>query len=59
MPKAGGLEKRYTWRRIEMFFNKEKKKTAFVKAKTAEARKKQKDAIAAYYAKKKEEKTKK
>ena len=36
-----------------MFFNKEKKKSAFVKAKTPEARQKQKAAIAAYYAKKK------
>ena len=33
-----------------MFFNKEKKKSAYVKAKTPEARKKQKAAIAAYYA---------
>ena len=37
-----------------MFFNKDKKKSNFVKAKTPEARKKQKQAIAAYYAKKKE-----
>lgn len=36
-----------------MFFNKEKKKSNYVKAKTPEARKKQKAAIAAYYAKKK------
>lgn len=36
-----------------MFFNKEKKKSNFVKAKTPEARKKQKQAIASYYAKKK------
>ena len=36
-----------------MFFNKEKKKSSFVKAKTPEARKKQKQAIASYYAKKK------
>lgn len=36
-----------------MFFNKEKKKSGFVKAKTPEARKKQKQAIASYYAKKK------
>ena len=36
-----------------MFFNKEKKKSGFVKAKTPEARKKQKQAIATYYAKKK------
>lgn len=35
-----------------MFFNKEKKKSTYVKAKTPEARKKQKAAIAAYYAKK-------
>lgn len=36
-----------------MFFNKEKKKSSFVKAKSPEARKKQKAAIAAYYAKNK------
>ena len=36
-----------------MFFNKEKKKSCFVKAKTPDARKKQKQAIAYYYAKKK------
>lgn len=36
-----------------MFFNKEKKKSNYVKAKTPEARRKQKQAIAAYYAKKK------
>ena len=36
-----------------MFFNKEKRKSNFVKAKTAEARKRQKQAIASYYAKKK------
>ena len=36
-----------------MFFNKEKKKSSYVKAKTPEARKKQKQAIASYYAKKK------
>ena len=36
-----------------MFFNKEKKKSNFVKAKTPEARKKQKQAIASYYAQKK------
>ena len=36
-----------------MFFNKEKKKSNFVKAKTPEARKKQKQAIASYYTKKK------
>lgn len=36
-----------------MFFNKAKKKSGYVKAKTPEARKKQKAAIAAYYAKKK------
>lgn len=35
-----------------MFFNKEKKKGTFVKAKTPQAQKKQKAAIAAYYAKK-------
>lgn len=35
-----------------MFFNKEKKKSGYVKAKTPEAQKKQKEAIAAYYAKK-------
>ena len=33
-----------------MFFNKEKKKSSFVKAKTPEARKKQKQTIASYYA---------
>ena len=38
-----------------MFFNKEKKKSKFVKAKTPETRKKQKQAIASYYAKKKNE----
>ncbi len=36
-----------------MFFNKEKKKSKFVKAKTPEARKRQKAAIAAFYAKEK------
>ena len=36
-----------------MFFNKDKKKSSFVKAKNPEARKKQKQAIASYYAKKK------
>ena len=36
-----------------MFFNKEKKKSNYVKAKTPESRKKQKEAIASYYAKKK------
>lgn len=36
-----------------MFFNKVKKKSDFARAKTTEARKKQKQAIAAYYAKKK------
>ena len=35
-----------------MFFNKVKKKNSYVKAKTPETRKKQKAAIAAYYAKK-------
>ena len=41
-----------------MFFNKEKKKSNFVKAKTPEARKKQKQAIASYYAKKYRESSK-
>jgi hypothetical protein len=41
------------WRLGKMFFNKKKNKSSFVKAKTPEARKKQKAAIAAYYAKKK------
>lgn len=36
-----------------MFFNKEKKTSNYVKAKTPEARKKQKQAIAFYYANKK------
>lgn len=36
-----------------MFFNKEKKKSGYVKAKTPEARSRQKAAIAAYYAKEK------
>ncbi len=36
-----------------MFFNKDKKKSSYVKAKNPEARKKQKQAIASYYAKKK------
>lgn len=35
-----------------MFFNKDKKKSKYVKAKTVSARKKQKAAIAAYYSKK-------
>lgn len=35
-----------------MFFNKDKKKSNFVKAKTPESRKRQKAAIASYYAKK-------
>lgn len=34
-----------------MFFNKGKKKSGYVKAKTPEGRKRQKAAIAAYYAK--------
>ena len=38
-----------------MFFNREQKKKNFVKAKTPEARKFQKEAIAAYYAKKRNE----
>ncbi len=42
-----------------MFFNKEKKKSGYVKAKTPEGRKRQKAAIAAYYAKKKPSPTKK
>lgn len=36
-----------------MFFNREKTKNNFVKAKTPESRKRQKAAIAAYYANKK------
>lgn len=36
-----------------MFFNKEKKKSSYVKAKNPETRKRQKQAIASYYAKKK------
>ncbi len=36
-----------------MFFNKEKKKSGYVKAKSPETRKRQKAAIAAYYAKSK------
>ena len=36
-----------------MFFNKEKKKSSFVKAKTPEAREKQKQALASYYTNKK------
>ena len=36
-----------------MFFNKEKRKSNFVKSKNPEARKKQKQAIASYYAKRK------
>ena len=36
-----------------MFFNRQKKKSGYVKAKTPEARKRQKQAIASYYAKKK------
>lgn len=39
-----------------MFFNKNKKKSKFVKAKSPEAQKKQKAAIAAYYAKEKKSK---
>lgn len=39
-----------------MFFNKEKKSSNFVKARTPEARRKQRAAIAAYYAKQKETK---
>ena len=42
-----------------MFFNREKKKSSFVKAKSPEARKKQKAAIAAYYAKRNDRKNKK
>ena len=38
-----------------MFFNKEKKKSNFVAAKTPEARKRQREAIAAYYANKREQ----
>ena len=40
-----------------MFFNKEKKKSSYVKAKTPEARKRQKQAIINYYTKKNENKT--
>lgn len=39
-----------------MFFNKEKKKSRFVKAKDPEARKKQKQAIISFYIKKKQTK---
>lgn len=39
-----------------MFFNKQNKKSRYVKAKTPEARKKQKQAIASYYAKKRRSK---
>ena len=42
-----------------MFFNKTKKKSGYIKAKTPEARKRQKAAIAAYYAKKTTTKNKK
>lgn len=42
-----------------MFFNKEKKKGGYTKAKTPEARKRQKAAIASYYAKNKPERKKK
>ncbi len=42
-----------------MFFSREKKKSKFVKANTPTARKNQKAAIAAYYAKKKLENKKK
>ena len=38
-----------------MFFNKEKKKSNYVKAKTPEARKRQRAAIAAYYENKRKE----
>ena len=41
-----------------MFFNKEKRKGKFVKAKTPESRKRQKEAIAAYYLKKRKEEKK-
>ena len=37
----------------KLFFNTDKKKSGYIKAKTPEARKRQKAAIAAYYAKKK------
>lgn len=37
----------------KLFFNTGKKKSGYVKAKTPEARKKQKQAIASYYAKQK------
>lgn len=39
-----------------MFFNKTKKKSNYAKAKNSEARKKQKQAIAAYYFKKNKDK---
>ena len=38
-----------------MFFNKDKRKSKLVKAKTPESRKRQKAAIASYYAKKKKD----
>lgn len=42
-----------------MLVDKEKKRIGYIKAKTPEARKKQKAAIVAYYAKKREESKKK
>ncbi len=41
-----------------MFFNKDKKSNNFVKARTPEARRKQRAAIAAYYANKRKQKDK-
>lgn len=42
-----------------MFFNRKKKRGSFVKAKTQESRKRQRAAIAAYYARNKENSKKK
>lgn len=42
-----------------MFFNRKKQKSSFVKAKTQESRKRQKAAIASYYAMKRERSKKK
>lgn len=53
------LTKKSMWRLNKMLVDNEKKRIGYIKAKTPEARKKQKAAIVAYYAKKREESKKK
>ena len=51
MGKIIDLTKKSYMKENKMFFDKEKKKSSFVPAKTPESRQKQKMAIASYYAK--------